>query len=141
MAMRRLRSSTVVLGGMGVLAAALTACSSEPDKRCVDRNDGDSVTGFKVLSDSQCKDGHSGGSGGYGSGGRTDRDRSSDPFDEGRDEGFSSGGGSGGGGWGSARKDPQWYYGSDGSYRAEGGSFSKSAVSSGGFGCKGKSGG
>ncbi|MEV4941081.1 hypothetical protein [Streptomyces zaomyceticus] len=34
--MRRLRSSTVVLGGMGVLAATITACGSEPDKRCVD---------------------------------------------------------------------------------------------------------
>ncbi|MET9430929.1 MULTISPECIES: hypothetical protein [unclassified Streptomyces] len=34
--MRRLRSSTVVLGGMGVLAATLTSCGSEPDKRCVD---------------------------------------------------------------------------------------------------------
>ncbi|KOX17223.1 MULTISPECIES: hypothetical protein [unclassified Streptomyces] len=35
--MRRLRSSTVVLGGMGLLAATITACGSEPDKRCVDR--------------------------------------------------------------------------------------------------------
>ncbi|GAA0331492.1 hypothetical protein GCM10010319_04330 [Streptomyces blastmyceticus] len=35
-ARRRLRSSTVVLGGMGALAAALTSCGSEPDKRCVD---------------------------------------------------------------------------------------------------------
>ncbi|MER5964132.1 hypothetical protein [Streptomyces sp. NPDC002057] len=34
--MRRLRSSTVVLGGMGVLAATITACGSEPDRRCVD---------------------------------------------------------------------------------------------------------
>ncbi|MEU6982873.1 hypothetical protein ABZ946_05555 [Streptomyces sp. NPDC046324] len=34
--MRRLRSSTVVLGGMGVLAATITSCGSEPDKRCVD---------------------------------------------------------------------------------------------------------
>ncbi|WP_055602191.1 hypothetical protein [Streptomyces aureus] len=34
--MRRLRSSTVVLGGMGVLAATITACGSDPDKRCVD---------------------------------------------------------------------------------------------------------
>jgi hypothetical protein len=34
---RRLRSSGVVLGGMGMLALTLTACSSEPDKRCVDR--------------------------------------------------------------------------------------------------------
>ncbi|MFF4231363.1 hypothetical protein [Streptomyces sp. NPDC001820] len=36
MARRRLRSSTVVLGGMGVLAATLTACGSDPDRRCVD---------------------------------------------------------------------------------------------------------
>ena len=34
--MRKLRSSTVVLGGMGVLAATITACGSDPDKRCVD---------------------------------------------------------------------------------------------------------
>lgn len=34
--MRRLRSSTVVLGGMGVLAATITSCGSEPDRRCVD---------------------------------------------------------------------------------------------------------
>ena len=32
--MRRLRSSTVVLGGMGVLAATITACGAEPDRRC-----------------------------------------------------------------------------------------------------------
>ncbi|WP_158073080.1 hypothetical protein [Streptomyces kebangsaanensis] len=37
-ARRRLRSGTVVLGGMGPLAAALAACSSDPDKRCVDRD-------------------------------------------------------------------------------------------------------
>ncbi|WP_406425490.1 hypothetical protein OH809_17110 [Streptomyces sp. NBC_00873] len=36
MAKRRLRSSTVVLGSMGVLAAAITSCGSESDKRCVD---------------------------------------------------------------------------------------------------------
>ncbi|WP_418958676.1 hypothetical protein [Streptomyces tritici] len=34
--MRKLRSSTVILGGMGVLAATLTACGSEPDRRCMD---------------------------------------------------------------------------------------------------------
>ncbi|MFF6789477.1 hypothetical protein ACVW0K_004430 [Streptomyces filamentosus] len=34
--MRRLRSSTVVLGGMGVLAATITACGAEPDRRCAD---------------------------------------------------------------------------------------------------------
>ena len=47
---RRLRSSTVVLGGMGVVAAALTSCGSEPDRRCVDR---DSYTwdGYKVIAD------------------------------------------------------------------------------------------
>ncbi|MEV6397831.1 hypothetical protein AB0M39_24170 [Streptomyces sp. NPDC051907] len=36
MARRRLRSSTVVLGGMGVLAATITSCGSDPDRRCVD---------------------------------------------------------------------------------------------------------
>ncbi|MEU8893282.1 hypothetical protein [Streptomyces sp. NPDC048442] len=33
---RKLRSSTVVLGGMGLLALTLTSCGDEPDKRCVD---------------------------------------------------------------------------------------------------------
>ncbi|MER6916963.1 hypothetical protein ABT354_35410 [Streptomyces sp. NPDC000594] len=37
MAGRRLRSSTVVLGGMGVLALTITSCGgSEPDRRCAD---------------------------------------------------------------------------------------------------------
>jgi hypothetical protein len=36
MARRRFRSSTVVLGGMGVLALTITSCGSEPDKRCAD---------------------------------------------------------------------------------------------------------
>ncbi|MFI9581078.1 hypothetical protein ACIHCQ_04410 [Streptomyces sp. NPDC052236] len=38
MARRRLRSSAVVLGGMGLLAATITSCGSdsEPDRRCVD---------------------------------------------------------------------------------------------------------
>ncbi|MBD0839240.1 MULTISPECIES: hypothetical protein [unclassified Streptomyces] len=64
---RRLRSSTVVLGGMGVVAAALTSCSSEPDRRCVDR---DSYTwdGYKVIADHNCSSGASGSS--YGGGGR-----------------------------------------------------------------------
>jgi hypothetical protein len=51
---RRLRSGTVVLGGMGLLAAALTACSSEPDKRCVDRGSYDFARGYKVVSDKNC---------------------------------------------------------------------------------------
>ncbi|MFJ3303394.1 hypothetical protein ACIPSA_09760 [Streptomyces sp. NPDC086549] len=52
---RQLRSGTVVLGGMGLLAAALTACSSEPDKRCVDRDSYNLAKGYKVVSDKNCK--------------------------------------------------------------------------------------
>ena len=51
MATRRLRSSTVVLGGMGVLAAMITSCGSEPDKRCVDP-----LTRDKLPSN-ECKNG------------------------------------------------------------------------------------
>ncbi|OII65408.1 hypothetical protein BJP40_16965 [Streptomyces sp. CC53] len=54
--MRTRRSRQVVLGGMGALALTLTACSSEPDKRCVDRVTRD------VLPDYKC--GSSNGSGG-----------------------------------------------------------------------------
>ncbi|MFI5977354.1 hypothetical protein [Streptomyces sp. NPDC051452] len=54
-AARRLRSGTVVLGGMGLLAAALTACSSDPDKRCVDRDSYTYGKGYKVVSDKYCK--------------------------------------------------------------------------------------
>ncbi|WP_075733231.1 hypothetical protein [Streptomyces acidiscabies] len=52
---RRLRSNAVVLGGVGILAVALTACSSDPDKRCVDRDSYDSLKGYKVVSDKNCK--------------------------------------------------------------------------------------
>ncbi|MGW4019830.1 hypothetical protein [Streptomyces sp. NPDC005009] len=52
---RRLRSSTVVLGGMGVLAAALSACGSDPDRRCVDRDSYDYINGYKVVADKNCK--------------------------------------------------------------------------------------
>jgi uncharacterized membrane protein YgcG len=51
---RRLRSGTVVLGGVGLLAAALTACSSEPDKRCVDRDSYQLGKGYRVVSDKNC---------------------------------------------------------------------------------------
>ncbi|MFC9928520.1 hypothetical protein [Streptomyces sp. NPDC127190] len=51
---RRLRSGTVVLGGMGLLAAALTACSSDPDKRCVDRDSYQAAKGYKAVSDKNC---------------------------------------------------------------------------------------
>ncbi|MER6124451.1 hypothetical protein ABT173_17705 [Streptomyces sp. NPDC001795] len=51
---RQLRSGTVVLGGMGLLAAALTACSSDPDKRCVDRDSYNLAKGYKVVADKNC---------------------------------------------------------------------------------------
>ncbi|MGW1720882.1 hypothetical protein [Streptomyces sp. NPDC002156] len=52
----QLRSGTVVLGGMGLLAAALTACSSDdPDKRCVDRDSYKAAKGYKVVADKNCK--------------------------------------------------------------------------------------
>ncbi|MFG3346739.1 hypothetical protein ACGF1Z_16935 [Streptomyces sp. NPDC048018] len=54
--MRRLRSGTVILGGVSVLAATLTACGSEPDRRCIDP-----VT-YKELPDYQCSDGDGDGS-------------------------------------------------------------------------------
>ncbi|MYY11962.1 hypothetical protein GT204_24415 [Streptomyces sp. SID4919] len=53
---RQFRSATVVLGGMGLLAAALTGCSSEPDKRCVDRDSYESTRGYKVVKKSACSD-------------------------------------------------------------------------------------
>ncbi|MHC5904304.1 hypothetical protein ACVNF4_10420 [Streptomyces sp. S6] len=52
---RRLRSGTVVLGGVGILAVALTACSSDADKRCVDRNSYNAAKGYKIVSDRNCK--------------------------------------------------------------------------------------
>ncbi|MEU8763069.1 hypothetical protein [Streptomyces sp. NPDC048659] len=55
--MRRLRSGTVILGGVSVLAATLTACGSEPDRRCVDP-----VT-YKELPDYKCSSGSGSGSG------------------------------------------------------------------------------
>ncbi|MFE3600118.1 hypothetical protein ACFXP3_09225 [Streptomyces sp. NPDC059096] len=63
---RKLRSSTVVLGSMGVLALALTSCGSEPDKRCADR------TTKETLPSSQCR---SGGSGSYYYGGSSSKGR------------------------------------------------------------------
>ncbi|MEU3353318.1 hypothetical protein [Streptomyces sp. NPDC037389] len=63
---RRLRSSTVILGGMGVLATALTSCGSEPDKRCVDRNSYEAGKGYKVLDSKSCKKNSGSGSGGSG---------------------------------------------------------------------------
>ncbi|MEU8970938.1 hypothetical protein AB0D11_16925 [Streptomyces monashensis] len=67
---RRLRSGTVVLGGMGLLAAALTACSSEPDKRCVDRGSYDFARGYKVVSDKNCASTTASADGGWYYGGK-----------------------------------------------------------------------
>ena len=52
---QRLRSKTVVLGGIGVLAVALTSCSDEADRRCVDEDSFDAMKGYKVLADSKCE--------------------------------------------------------------------------------------
>jgi hypothetical protein len=60
-AKRRLRSSTVILGGMGALAAALTSCGSEPDKRCVDPMSYDTARGgYRVLDAKACSSKSSG---------------------------------------------------------------------------------
>lgn len=87
---RRLRSSTVVLGGMGILALTITSCGSEPDRRCADRNT------YEELSSSDCD---SNGTGAYYYGGKSTKGRVHD------------------------------------------GSFDKSAVDRGGFGCSGTGGG
>ncbi|MCD7443942.1 hypothetical protein K4B79_37755 [Streptomyces lincolnensis] len=56
-ARRQLRSGTVALGGVGLLAMALTACSSDPDKRCVDRDSYTAGKGYEVVADKNCKSG------------------------------------------------------------------------------------
>ncbi|MGW7363054.1 hypothetical protein ACWGI8_06380 [Streptomyces sp. NPDC054841] len=95
MARRRLRSGTVVLGGMGVLAATLTSCGSEPDERCIDP-----VT-YEVLPDYKCEDddgdGHTSGRYYYGgsvrSGKVTGGSYDKSAVDSGGFGGSSSGGG------------------------------------------------
>ncbi|MDF3146077.1 MULTISPECIES: hypothetical protein [unclassified Streptomyces] len=108
---RRLRSSTVVLGGMGVIAAALTSCSSDPDRRCVDR-DSYTYEGYKVIADKNCTSGgSSSSSSSYGKSGRKK----------------------------TGSTDAAWYYDADtDDGRADFGTFSRSeAVDRGGFGCSG----
>ncbi|MEV0323287.1 hypothetical protein ACIBKX_12115 [Streptomyces sp. NPDC050658] len=110
---------------MGVLAAALSACSSEPDRRCVDRDSYDLMNGYKIVADKNCT---SGGGSSYSSG-----------------KGRTSGGSSYGTGTGKTggRMDADWYYDADveGRY-ADYGTFSRSeAVDRDGFGCSGSSGG
>ncbi|WP_414506442.1 hypothetical protein [Streptomyces sp. NEAU-L66] len=123
-ARRRLRSSTVILGSMGALAAALTSCGSEPDKRCVDRNSYDTLNGYRIVDSKNCSASGSSSSGSSGS---------------------SSGSSSGGYGKSGRGKsvDGQWYYAPDnsGGKYADNGTFSKStAVNRGGFGCSGSGG-
>ncbi|MCT7353940.1 hypothetical protein N4P33_17480 [Streptomyces sp. 15-116A] len=106
---RRLRSSTVVLGGMGVLAATLSACGSDPDRRCVDRDSYDYINGYKIVADQNCTSSRTSSSG------------------KKRKTG------------GAQRVDADWYYDADvsGGY-ADNGTFSRSeAVDRGGFGCSG----
>ncbi|MGJ5833326.1 hypothetical protein [Streptomyces ossamyceticus] len=114
---RRLRSSTVVLGGMGVVAAALTSCGSDPDRRCVDRDSYDVANGYKVIADKNCNS-DSGSSSSYGKNRKTS----------------SSGNRSQPG-----TVDAAWYYDADVTgNRADYGTFSRSeAVDRDGFGCSG----
>ncbi|MFF0104618.1 hypothetical protein [Streptomyces hirsutus] len=51
---RRMRSGTVMLGGAGLLAAALSACGAEPDRRCVDRDSYDYLNGYRIVADENC---------------------------------------------------------------------------------------
>ncbi|MEU5252947.1 hypothetical protein [Streptomyces longwoodensis] len=93
---RRLRSGTVVLGGMGLLAAALTACSSDPDKRCVDRGSYQLSRGYKVVADKNCKSGSRTGVWYYG-GKKRNGWVDGGSFSKSRKGGGGSGGGHGGG--------------------------------------------
>ncbi|WP_319055638.1 hypothetical protein [Streptomyces europaeiscabiei] len=113
---RRLRSSTVVLGGMGVVAAALTSCGSDPDRRCVDRDSYDYANGYKIIADKNCNTGSSSSS--YG------KNRKSNSSGNRQQAGS---------------VDAAWYYDADVSGgRADDGTFSRSeAVDRDGFGCSG----
>ncbi|MFC7841771.1 hypothetical protein ACFY3O_16000 [Streptomyces sp. NPDC001046] len=109
---RRLRSSTVVLGGMGVLAAALSACGSDPDRRCVDRDSYDYLNGYRVVADKNC---HAGAGSSSGKGRKT---------------------------IGTVQRADWYYDADVANGRADDGTFSRSeAVDRGGFGCSGGSGG
>ncbi|WP_371577523.1 hypothetical protein [Streptomyces sp. NBC_01314] len=113
---RRLRSSTVVLGGMGVVAAALTSCGSDPDRRCVDRDSYDYANGYKIIADRNCNT--SSGSSSYG---KKSKSNSSGNRQQ------------------AGSVDAAWYYDADvsGSW-ADDGTFSRSeAVDRDGFGCSG----
>ncbi|GAA2241706.1 hypothetical protein GCM10010145_04710 [Streptomyces ruber] len=117
---RRLRSSTVVLGGMGIVAAALTSCGSEPDRRCVDRDSYDFANGYRIVADKNCS------SPGSGSVSKTKGKKGAK---------VKTGSGT--------VEDADWYYDADVSGRwADHGTFSRDeAVDRDGFGCSSGSGG
>ncbi|UQT61569.1 hypothetical protein M4V62_17660 [Streptomyces durmitorensis] len=110
---------------MGVLAAALSSCGSEPDKRCVDRDSYDYLTGYRIVADKNCKSGTSSSS--YGKG----RQASGSSYGTGTGTGTGTGK--------SGRMDADWYYDADvDGRRADYGTFSRSeAVDRDGFGCSG----
>ncbi|MEU3412331.1 hypothetical protein ABZ760_13885 [Streptomyces sp. NPDC006658] len=133
---RQLRSGTVVLGGVGLLAAALTACSSDPDKRCVDRDSYNVSKGYKVVSDKNCKT--TTGTGGSSSGRKKSvkkgakRPVDADWYYDGKEKNgwvdggsFTKSGGSGGGSTSGSSGGSSYDNGSGGSH---------SGVSRGGFG-------
>jgi hypothetical protein len=66
-----MRSTTVVLGSVGLLAAALSSCSSDPDRRCVDRDSYRAAEGYKVVSDKNCKSAGTAVNGAWYYGGKT----------------------------------------------------------------------
>ncbi len=105
---------------MGVIAAALTSCGSDPDRRCVDR-DSYTYEGYKVIADKNCKSGGTTSGSSYGKGGKGGKKKT----------------GSG------SSADAAWYYDADvDDGYADYGTFSRSeAVDRGGFGCSGGSGG
>ncbi|MDC2947168.1 hypothetical protein [Streptomyces heilongjiangensis] len=121
---RRLRSSTVVLGGMGVVAAALTSCGSDPDRRCVDRDSYDFANGYKIIADKNCN---------------SDSDSGSSSSSYGKNRKSNSSGNRSQPG----TVDAAWYYDADVTgKRADYGTFSRSeAVDRDGFGCSGSGGG
>ncbi|MBH5336513.1 hypothetical protein IHE55_17730 [Streptomyces pactum] len=140
---RRLRSRTVVLGGVGMLAAALTSCGGEgsaqqqprePDKRCVDPKSYNArVKGYRIVDTDRCDirwDGPGGRwyydakkRGKYAVGGHFDDEESSGETSGGSyDSDPTSGGYTSGG------------YTSGGSGSGDGGSYGDSDIDRGGFG-------
>jgi hypothetical protein len=118
-ARRQLRSGTVALGGVGILALALTACSSEPDKRCVDRDSYTLGKGYRVVADKNCRSGTAGGSTYYYGGKKKSGWVQGGSFTR---SGKGSGGSGSSSGGGSGGVDRGGFGGSDGGSGGKGGS-------------------